>query len=197
MNKISTKYVFRVIFGVLGAVFLLFLLLFGLMFYMIKHSTAKVEYSSEKVNLTGSNMDAFAPVDEDAIPDSEYWSSLEEAFVHYKKAKQIEGFQWHIDEIIYETESEQYATAYVRCIQDADVEWFVMAKFKIKIIDGEKKYTSLYGTLEEHKRHYNRIFSAKMSVSHSLSCLCIDRNYSVYPGEKRFCWGISDYEKSK
>ena len=70
-----------------------------------------------------------------------------------------------------------------------------MAKFKIKIIDGEKKYTSLYGTLEEHNRHYNRLFSAKSSVRVSLSCLCIDRDYSVYPGEKRFCWGISDYEK--
>lgn len=195
MKKTNVKIVLLIILGVLVTVLLAFGVRVGLLYVLIKSAEDfSLDEATMKIEITGRNMDEMFPVDEEAIPDSEYWDTVEDAVANDKDANPDGNLTVKVDEIIFQIESDQYASVFFRSIESEDLEWLVMAKFKKKEIDGKVKYTCIGGYKLEEKSDDKWFLSLKKGIQTSLQLREIDHDYSVYPGEKRFLWGVSRHK---
>lgn len=162
--------------------------------YVIGMNTTDVPYSADsELTITGGPLDVIMPIDEEAIEDSKYYDSLQEASKARQSSSDAEqGYMCNIDEIIFQAESDGYVTIYYRSVKNEKLECFTMAKFKKKIFDGKTKYaflTSSFCETEESSWTFGKFDDHLRRV---LILLDYDRDMSVYPGEKRFIWGDTD-----
>ena len=141
------KTVKKVIVGILAALGAIFLLFIGIAmlseFGIIKDSSdesqVRIEYKPQNIG---------EQIDEDAIPDSEYYSSLSEAMKNSNSETDPEQiYQKNIDEEIARFENENYVSIYLRSVKDQNTECLTFAKFKKIYIyneysDGDRKRNS-------------------------------------------------------
>lgn len=165
--------------------------------YVIGMNTTDVPYSADtELTITGGPLDIIMPIDEDAIEDSKYYDSVQEASKARKSGSDAEqGYMCNIDEVIFQAESENYITIYYRSVKNEKTEGFTIAKFKKKKFDGKTKYAFLTCSFSEAKKGAWIFGNFEEHLRQVLILLDYDRDMSVYPGEKRFIRGDTNSEK--
>ena len=132
----------KVILGIFIGIILLFIIMIGVGVLVdlgiLKSSPdeppeIRVEYKSQAIG---------EPIDEDSIPDSEYYPSPEQAMKNSSfQVEPEEVYQKNMDEVIAKFENDKYASVYFKSVKDKNTECLTFAKFKKKLIGGKEKYT--------------------------------------------------------
>ena len=130
----------------------------------------------------------------DDIPDEDYYPTVEEAMKHSDMSFEKAGeYQRNIDQIIAKFENENYISIYYISIKDEEEICDSFAKFKIKEIEGVKKYVAVdcmfIGTV---KRNHRKLFPESSSDTLEGQLLLGDQmgQIGVDPENKRFLWGM-------
>lgn len=132
----SKKRTLLIIIIVLG-VFSLFSLANGL------NSGGGQPYPSQpEIIIDGGNLDVLKPIDEEAIEDSKYYSTIEEAILNMSIESELE-YSKNIEEEIFKMENEYYATIYYRSVKDEITECLTIARLKKKEFEEGTKYCYL------------------------------------------------------
>ena len=175
---------------------LIILVILFAVLYFIGINTTDVPYSTQsELIITDGSLDEMMPIDEEAIEDSKYYDSVQEASEARKSSSDAEqGYMCNIDEIIFQAESDGYVTIFYRSVKNEKVEGFTLAKFKKKVFDGKTKYAFLTCSFSESKKDSWTVMGFEELLKHILALSDYERDMSVYPGEKRFIWGNSKSE---
>ena len=152
-----------------------------------------------KITITEGNLDKGAPIDEDAIADERYRETPQEAIEAVQTlAPPEEIYRWHVDEVIFQKESDEYMVLYYRAILNKNVECFTFIKLKKKQIDGAVKYTALFWESFEHTNKKQLVdidlYGFNGYVQSNLHLADMERDMSVEPGVKRFVWSATTYD---
>lgn len=152
------------------------------------------EVSDEKGEYRLYNTNALA--DEESIPDSDYYESLEEALKHSKPDGGSKySYQKNIDEIIVQFENEDYISIYFRSVKDKDTETLTFAKFKKKMIGNEKKYVFLLSNPTEVKRGTSSGDNIKEWIKSRLVLSDYEQNVNIDPENSRFVYGDCTFKE--
>ena len=88
--------------------------------------------------------------DEESIPDSEYYETVEEAMLNVDiEFEEDREYIKRMENIIASFENENYKSVYYQVYKNEETVSGVLVLFKIKEIDGIKKYTTIRGTTSE------------------------------------------------
>lgn len=88
--------------------------------------------------------------DEESIPDSEYYKTVEEAMLNVDiEFEEDREYIKRMENIIASFENENYKSVYYQVYKNEETVSGVLVLFKIKEIDGIKKYTTIRGTTSE------------------------------------------------
>lgn len=131
-------------------------------------------------------------IDEEAIPDSSYFTSYEDA-IEWGTKREKGDYRNHVDEIIKQFESEQYVTLYFKSIKDEKTQCFTMAKFRKKEIEGETRYAFLDSFYEEVEKKEKRYILKPLqkNIEGQLTLSDYERKIGVDPN-KRFVYGFAN-----
>ena len=188
------KTVMKVIVGILAVLGAIFLLLIGVAllseFGFFEESSdepqVRIEYKPQYIG---------EQIDEEAIPDSEYYASPEQAMKNSSfQVEPEEEYQKNMDEVIVTFENENYASVYFKSIKDKNVECMTFAKFKKKVIDGEEKYTYITSFPSEKKRG-GLIRKLEPGIRGQLSLSDFEQSINIDPENTRFVWGVCNSEE--
>lgn len=182
------KKIFRVIRNVILTIVIIFMILLGIGILSNKDDSKSQKDSSE---VTKEYKPQALPddVDEEAIPDTSYFESFEDALEDSNDKEQGEKYQNHIDEVIEKIENENYVVLYFKSIKDSDEECITMAKFKKKIIDGREQYTFLQSIPTTVKRGTKTIGSLESLIADQLTVSDYIQNMNIAPEKTRFVFG--------
>ncbi len=148
-----------------------------------------------EVVITGGNLDVLKPIDEDAIEDSEYRNTIEEALKYQGDNSNPENaYMYNVDEVLFQLESDKYSTIYYRSVKSKTEECYTMAKLKKKLIDGNIKYVFLSCNYSEMEDNAWIVGSFESIVESKLKLLDVARDLGPNP-EKRFVYGDTKDEK--
>ena len=107
-----------------------------------------------KESYTGEYPRYVSEVNEDDIPDEEYYPTMEEAL---KKADvyydEYEPYQKNIDNLLVDIENNQYRFIYYQSIQKKK-SMNTFATFKIRESNGEKRYAFLRSYVRDSEKFY-------------------------------------------
>ena len=180
------------ILAVLGAIFLIFMGIALMWEFRVFEDNSDEEQISTEYQ--PQNIDE--PIDEESIPDSQYYSSPAEAMKNScseTDPKQI--YQKNIDEEIVRFENENYVSIYFRSVKDKNTECFTLAKFKKKMIGGEVKYTFLTSIPTEAERGHQTLATWETTIKSQLAFSDYQQNVNIDPEQTRFVFGDCQTEK--
>ena len=189
------KTVMKVIVGILAVLGAIFLLLIGVAllseFGFFEESSdepqIRIEYKPQYIG---------DQIDEEAIPDSEYYASPEQAMKNSSfQVEPEEAYQKNMDEVIVTFENENYASVYFKSIKDKNVECMTFAKFKKKVIDGEEKYTFITSIPTESERDAPVLGTWESNIKDQLALSDYTQNVNIDPENTRFVFGDCQTEK--
>ena len=189
------KTVMKVIVGILAVLGAIFLLLIGVAllseFGFFEESSdepqVRIEYKPQYIG---------EQIDEEAIPDSEYYASPEQAMKNSSfQVEPEEEYQKNMDEVIVTFENENYASVYFKSIKDKNVECMTFAKFKKKVIDGEEKYTFITSIPTESERDAPVLGTWESNIKDQLALSDYTQNVNIDPENTRFVFGDCQTEK--
>ncbi len=130
----------------------------------------------------------------DDIPDEDYYPTVEEAMKHSDMSFEVAGeYQKNIDQIIVKFENENYISIYYISIKDEEEICESFAKFKIKEIEGVKKYIAERCMfIATTKKNHRELFPESSSDTLEGQLLLGDQmgRIGVEPENKRFLWGM-------
>lgn len=180
----------KVILGIFIGIILLFIIMIGVGVLVdlgiLKSSPdeppeIRVEYKSQAIG---------EPIDEDSIPDSEYYPSPEQAMKNSSfQVEPEEVYQKNMDEVIAKFENDKYASVYFKSIKDKNTECLTFAKFKKKVIEGEERYTYITGFPTESERDNFTIGTLESLVQGQLALSDFTQSVNIDPENTRFVWG--------
>ena len=180
----------KVVLGIFIGIVLLFIIMIGVGVLVdlgiLKSSPdeppeIRVEYKSQAIG---------EPIDEDSIPDSEYYPSPEQAMKNSSfQVEPEEVYQKNMDEVIAKFENDKYASVYFKSVKDKNTECLTFAKFKKKVIDGEERYTYITGFPTETERDGFTIGTLESLVQGQLALSAFTQSVNIDPENTRFVWG--------
>ena len=144
----------------------------------------RVEYKPQNIS---------EPIDEDSIPDSEYYPSPEQAMKNSSfQADPEEVYQKSMDEVIAKFENENYASVYFKSIKDKNTGCLTFAKFKKKVIDGEERYTFITRFPSDLTKNSWKVGTLESLIEGQLSLSDFTQSVNINPENTRFVWGDCD-----
>ena len=141
-----------------------------------------------KESYTGEYPRYVSEVNEDDIPDEEYYPTMEEALqkadVYYDE---YEPYQKNIDNLLVDMENDQYRFIYYQSIQKKkSVNTF--ATFKIREVDGKKQYAFLRSYVRDSEKFYKGIGDADKNTKAQLARSDYMQHYGI-DKDARFVFG--------
>ena len=183
----------KVILGIFIGIILLFIIMIGVGVLVdlgiLKSSPdeppeIRVEYKSQAIG---------EPIDEDSIPDSEYYPSPEQAMKNSSfQVEPEEVYQKNMDEVIAKFENENYASVYFKSIKDKNTGCLTFAKFKKKVIDGEERYTFITRFPSDLTKNSWKVGTLESLIEGQLSLSDFTQSVNINPESTRFVWGDCD-----
>ena len=193
MNK--KKKVWRIITGILAVLGALFIAFIAVMLH--EEQKKKIPCDSNiKESYTGEYPRYVSEVNEDDIPDEEYYPTMEEALqkadVYYDE---YEPYQKNIDHLLVDMENEQYRFIYYQSIQKKK-SMNTFATFKIREVNGEKRYAFLRSYVRDSEKFYKGIGDADKNTKAQLARSDYMQHYGI-DKDARFVFGDIMEEKLK
>ena len=183
----------KVILGIFIGIILLFIIMIGVGVLVdlgiLKSSPdeppeIRVEYKSQAIG---------EPIDEDSIPDSEYYPSPEQAMKNSSfQVEPEEVYQKNMDEVIAKFENDKYASVYFKSVKDKNTECLTFAKFKKKVIDGEERYTFITRFPSDLTKNSWKVGTLESLIEGQLSLSDFTQSVNINPESTRFVWGDCD-----
>ena len=141
-----------------------------------------------KESYTGEYPRYVSEVNEDDIPDEEYYPTMEKALqkadVYYDE---YEPYQKNIDHLLVDMENDQYRFIYYQSIQKKkSVNTF--ATFKIREVDGKKQYAFLRSYVRDSEKFYKGIGDADKNTKAQLARSDYMQHYGI-DKNARFVFG--------
>lgn len=193
MNK--KKKVWRIITGILAVLGALFIAFIAVML----HEKQKKKIPCDpniKESYTGEYPRYVSEVNEDDIPDEEYYPTMEEALqkadVYYDE---YEPYQKNIDHILVDMENAQYRFIYYQSIQKKK-SMNTFATFKIWEVNGKKQYAFLRSYVRDSEKFYKGIGDAYKNTKAQLARSDYMQHYGINK-DARFVFGDIMEEKLK
>lgn len=141
-----------------------------------------------KESYTGEYPRYVSEVNEDDIPDEEYYPTMEEAL---KKADvyydEYEPYQKNIDNLLVDIENNQYRFIYYQSIQKKK-SMNTFATFKIRESNGEKRYAFLRSYVRDSEKFYKGIGDADKNTKAQLARSDYMQHYGI-DKNARFVFG--------
>lgn len=141
-----------------------------------------------KESYTGEYPRYVSEVNEDDIPDEEYYPTMEEALqkadVYYDE---YEPYQKNIDNLLVDMENEQYRFIYYQSIQKKK-SMNTFATFKIREVNGEKRYAFLRSYVRDSEKFYKGIGDADKNTKAQLARSDYMQHYGI-DKNARFVFG--------
>ena len=193
MNK--KKKVWRIITGILAVLGALFIAFIAVMLH--EEQKKKIPCDPNiKESYTGEYPRYVSEVNEDDIPDEEYYPTMEEALqkadVYYDE---YEPYQKNIDHILVDMENDQYRFIYYQSIQKKK-SMNTFATFKIREVNGEKRYAFLRSYVRDSEKFYKGIGDADKNTKAQLARSDYMQHYGI-DKDARFVFGDIMEEKLK
>ncbi len=127
----------KVILGMFIGIILLFIIMIGVG-VLIDPGILKSSSDEPEIRIEYKPQNIGEPIDEESIPDSEYYPSPEQAMKNSSlQMDPEEVYQKNMDEVIAKFENDNYASVYFKSIKDENTEYLTFAKFKKKVIEGQ------------------------------------------------------------
>lgn len=186
MKKIA-KF-FKIIFLAIIIIFIILMIIGTL----VQHGVLKTTEDKPEVTINYDPNHMPKKIDEEAIPDSSYYDSLEEALEHGQSVKSEEKYQNQIDEIIKRFENDRYVTLYFKSVKDKNTECFTLAKFRKKEINGNVEYTFLASIPSESNRTSPVIGRVQDITEGQLALSDFMQDINIDPESTRFICGDSN-----
>ena len=141
-----------------------------------------------KESYTGEYPRYISEVNEDDIPDEEYYPTMEEALqkadVYYDE---YEPYQKNIDNLLVDMENDQYRFIYYQSIQKKK-SMNTFATFKIREVNGEKCYAFLRSYVRDSEKFYKGIGDADKNTKAQLARSDYMQHYGI-DKNARFVFG--------
>ena len=175
---------------------LLLILVSNYIFYYNKEGGLEEHEKQTEITLVLDNvsLDQIKPIDEEAIEDFKYKNNIEEALQTRIFSDIEQEYMRNIDELLFQTESDNYVTIYYRSVKNEKLECYTVAKFKKKVFDGVVKYAFLTCTYNEMGADARVVGNFEDNLKNQLISVDYNRDMSVFPGKKRFVWGNTQSE---
>ena len=189
------KAVKKVVVVILAAFGVIFLMLIGM---ALLSELGIIENSSDEpqIRIEYKPQNIGEQIDEETIPDSQYYSSPADAMKNsYPETDPEQIYRKNIDEEIARFENEDYVSIYFRSVKDKNTECFTFAKFKKKIIEGEEKYTFLTSIPTESEREAPILGTWESIIETQLALNDYKQNVNIDPEHTRFVFGDCQTEK--
>ena len=185
MNK--KKKVWRIITGILAVLGALFIAFIAVMLH--EEQKKKIPCDPNiKESYTGEYPRYVSEVNEDDIPDEEYYPTMEEALqkadVYYDE---YEPYQKNIDNLLVDMENEQYRFIYYQSIQKKK-SMNTFATFKIREVNGKKQYAFLRSYVRDSEKFYKGIGDADKNTKAQLARSDYMQHYGI-DKNARFVFG--------
>ena len=158
---------------------------------LVQHGVLKTTEGKPEVTINYDPNHMPKKIDEEAILDSSYYDSFDEALEHGRDAD-VEDYKKHVDEVIKRFENERYVTLYFKSIKDENTECFTLAKFRKKEIAGKIKYTYLTCNASESNRNSPVIGTVQDNTEGQLTLSDFEQNVNIEPEKTRFVYGDSN-----
>ena len=189
------KAVKKVVVVILAAFGVIFLMLIGM---ALLSELGIIENSSDEpqIRIEYKPQNIGEQIDEETIPDSQYYSSPADAMKNsYPETDPEQIYRKNIDEEIARFENENYVSIYFRSVKDKNTECFTLAKFKKKMIGGEVKYTFLTSIPTEAERGHQTLATWETTIKSQLAFSDYQQNVNIDPEQTRFVFGDCQTEK--
>ena len=185
MNK--KKKVWRIITGILAVLGALFIAFIAVMLH--EEQKKKIPCDPNiKESYTGEYPRYVSEVNEDDIPDEEYYPTMEEALqkadVYYDE---YEPYQKNIDHLLVDMENAQYRFIYYQSIQKKK-SMNTFATFKIREVNGKKQYAFLRSYVRDSEKFYKGIGDADKNTKAQLARSDYMQHYGI-DKDARFVFG--------
>lgn len=181
------KKVWRIITDVLAVLGVLFIVYMSVMIYQERKKLIKIDPNLEE-SYTGEYPRYINEVNEDDIPDEEYYPTMEEALqkadVYYDE---YEPYQKNIDNLLVDMENDQYRFIYYQSIQKKK-SMNTFATFKIREVNGEKRYAFLRSYVRDSEKFYKGIGDADKNTKAQLARSDYMQHYGI-DKDARFVFG--------
>ena len=132
-----------------------------------------------KESYTGEYPRYVSEVNEDDIPDEEYYPTMEEALqkadVYYDE---YEPYQKNIDHLLVDMENDQYRFIYYQSIQKKK-SMNTFATFKIREVNGKKQYAFLRSYVRDSEKFYKGIGDADKNTKAQLARSDYMQHYGI------------------
>ena len=186
--KEGIKKILNIMLGIILLLVILFVLI--LLSGMRNQGDKNKKTDEPEINIEFTGNLQEETMDEEEIPDSDYYSTVEEAmkgsewfwenFKEYKK---------DIKYIIAKFENENYLSMYFSLEKNENEISYVFAKFKVKEMDGKKEYTLLkyYSQISEKDAWY--MGSCTENLGNQLMMADFAEGVNINPESTRFVWG--------
>ena len=162
----------------ISSVRVLFIVYMSVMIYQERKKLIKIDPNLEE-SYTGEYPRYINEVNEDDIPDEEYYPTMEEALqkadVYYDE---YEPYQKNIDHLLVDMENEQYRFIYYQSIQKKK-SMNTFATFKIREVNGKKQYAFLRSYVRDSEKFYKGIGDADKNTKAQLARSDYMQHYGI------------------
>lgn len=182
----------KVILGIFVGIILLFIIMIGVG-VLVDQGILKSSSDEPEIRIEYKPQNISEPIDENSIPDSEYYPSPEQAMKNSSfQADPEEVYQKNMDEVIAKFENENYASVYFKSIKDENTGCLTFAKFKKKVIDGEERYTFITRFPSDLTKNSWKVGTLESLIEGQLSLSDFTQSVNINPENTRFVWGDCD-----
>lgn len=182
----------KVILGIFVGIILLFIIMIGVG-VLADQGILKSSSDEPEIRIEYKPQNIGEPIDEESIPDSEYYPSPEQAMKNSSfQADPEEVYQKNMDEVIAKFENENYTSVYFKSIKDENTGCLTFAKFKKKVIDGEERYTFITRFPSDLTKNSWKVGTLESLIEGQLSLSDFTQSVNINPENTRFVWGDCD-----
>lgn len=182
----------KVIPGIFVGIILLFIIMIGVG-VLVDQGILKSSSDEPEIRIEYKPQNISEPIDENSIPDSEYYPSPEQAMKNSSfQADPEEVYQKNMDEVIAKFENENYTSVYFKSIKDENTGCLTFAKFKKKVIDGEERYTFITRFPSDLTKNSWKVGTLESLIEGQLSLSDFTQSVNINPENTRFVWGDCD-----
>lgn len=129
--------------------------------------------------------------DEESIPDSEYYETVEEAMLNVDiEFEEDREYIKRMENIIASFENENYKSVYYQVYKNEETVSGVLVLFKIKEIDGVKKYTVIRGTPSETDIDSKYEKNLTKGLERYIRIVDLRQGENIAPDSTKMLWGV-------
>ena len=129
--------------------------------------------------------------DEESIPDSEYYETVEEAMLNVDiEFEEDREYIKRMENIIASFENENYKSVYYQVYKDEETVSIALILFKIKEIDGIKKYTTIRGTTSETDIDTKYEKNLTKGLERDIRIVDLLQGENIAPDSTKMLWGV-------